>query len=329
MFKNLDGECFGIVGRQNEVIEFALSNGYSSISVDFSDLNSRATASGVDFAARFLASAKMLKVGIGSLSLRLHGTDEEFNADLESLNTIFEIVDAIRNVERGVDGRIERINVTLQPYSDTNAYHENFELHRTRISTLADKLAEKSIRLGIAMQAAPSKRADKQYEFIYTAESLVALIKAVGHANVGLSLNTWDWVVGGGALDQLSELTLDQVVDVTLTDMPENADLSNIANSDRLMPGSGDSSFCTKVCGWLHGLGYTGPLTPGPSSQQFSGSSRDAVIHKAANAIDDILVEVGAIEPTKIEIEPPAEPVEADAEGEEAPAEETTETVES
>lgn len=327
MYKNLDGECFGIVGRQNEVIEFALSNGYASISVNFSDLVSRATASGVDFAARYLVSAKKLLVGTGSLKIRLSGSDEEFNADLETLGTVFEIIDAIRNVEGGAENRVERATVSIQPYNDTLAYHENFEQHRTRIAQLAEKLASKGIKLGLGIQAAPAKRADKAFEFIYNAEGLISLVNAVGMDNVGIDLNTWDWQVGDGGLDQLSEIPIEKIISVTLTDMPDNAEFSSISNSDRLMPGAGDSSFNIKVCGWLHKSGYTGPITPGPSSAQFSGSSRDSVIHKASNAIDSVLVEIGAIEPVIPEVpETPeatesAEPAES-TEGEEAKTEE-------
>lgn len=329
MFKNLDGECFGIVGRQNEVIEFALSNGYSSISVNFSDLVSRAGASGVDFATRYLISAKKLSVGEGTYGLRLAGTDEEFNADMQALDTVFEIVDAIRDVEGGSENRVERVTVFIQPYSDTLAYHENFEQHRTRIAQFADKLAEKGLKVGLGIQAAAAKRAEKEFEFIYNAEGLLSLVNAISNDNVGVHLNTWDWLVSGGALDQLSELTADKIVSVTLTDVPDGADLATLANTERLMPGSGDSTFTTKVCGWLHEVGYAGPITPGPSSSQFSGSSRDAVIHKASNAIDAILVEVGAIEPAVPEVvEAPAEePAEADeAKAEEAKTESAEKT---
>lgn len=321
MFKNLDGECFGISGRQNEVVEFALSNGYDGISVDFSDLNSRAVASGVDFAARFLVSAKRLNVGVGRLNFRIDGTDEEFAADLESLTTIFEIIDSIRSVENG-ENRVQHLSIILKPFSDKHAYHDNFELHRSRIGQVADKLAEKSIRLGIGIQAAASKREGKEFEFVYQPEALITLVKTIGKSNVGISLNTWDWLVGGGALDQLSELSVDQIVDVTLTDMPNDVDLTTVPNSDRLMPGAGDSAFCVKVCKWLHENNFEGPITPGPSSSQFSGSSRDSVIHKASNSIDEILVEVGAIEPT---ISPVAAAAAQAAEAEAAAAEPETE----
>ena len=324
MFKNFDGECFGIVGRQNEVIEFALSNGYASISVNFSDLVSRAKASGVDFATRYLVSAKKLLVGTGFFNIRLAGTDEEFNADLALLDTIFEIIDGIENVEGGAEHRVQRMTVRLQPYSDTLAYHENFEQHRTRLSQLAEKLAAKNLKLGIGIQAAASKRADKAFEFIYNAEGLVTLVNAIGQENVGIDLNTWDWQVGDGGLDQLSELPIEKIVSVTLTDIPDGADLSSISNSERLMPGAGDTTFNTKICQWLHNSGYTGPLTPGPSSAQFSGSSRDAVIHKASNSIDAILVEIGAIEPVVPEVveTPEPEAAESDVESGDKSAEE-------
>ena len=322
MFKNLDGECFGIAGRQNEVVEFALSNGYDGISVDFTDLHSRAAASGVDFAARFLVSAKSLNVGVGRLNFRIDGTDDEFNSDLESLTTIFEIIDAIRGVDKG-ENRVDQLSIIVKPFSDKHAYHDNFELHRTRIGQIADKLAEKSIRLGIGIQAAPSKREGKEFEFVYQPEALITLVKTIGKSNVGISLNTWDWLVGGGALDQLSELSADQIVDVTLTDMPNDVDLTTVSNTDRLMPGAGDSAFCVKVCKWLHENNFAGPITPGPSSSQFSGSSRDAVIHKASNAIDEILVEVGAIEPTISPVAAAAQAAEAAAEAEAAAAAES------
>lgn len=315
MFKNLDGERFGIVGRQNEVIEFALSNGYDAISVNYSDLVSRAAASGVDFAARYLASAKKLRVGDGNYSLRLAGTDEQFNEDVAALDSAFEIIDAIRNVEGACENRVERMTVLLQPYSDDLTFQENFEKHRTRIGQVADKLAGHGLKLGLGIQAAASKRAEKNHEFIWNAEGLISLVNAVTNDNVGIHVNTWDWLVGSGGLDQLSEMPIEKIVSVMLVDMPEGADFASLANTERLLPGTGDGSFNTKVCKWLFENGYTGPLTPGPSSSQFSGSSRDAVIHKASNAIDAILVEIGAIEPATPQVqEEPAAEADADAE---------------
>ncbi|MEC9094507.1 MAG: TIM barrel protein [Planctomycetota bacterium] len=334
MFKNLDGDCFGIAGRQNEVIEFALSNGYTSISVNFSDLVTRAGASGVEFSARYLISAKKLVVGQGELNIRLAGTDEEFTADVESLATVLEIVDSIRNVEGGVDHRADRVTVNIQPYSDTLAYDDNFEVHKSRISQIAAKLAEKNLQIGLGIQAATSKRAEKENEFIWNAEGLLKLVSAINLDNVGINLNTWDWLVGGGTIEQLGSVSIDKIVCVTLTDMPENADLANLQNSERLLPGTGDTSFNTSVCQWLHDNGYNGPVSPGPSPLQFTGSSRDAVIHKAANAIDAILVKIGAIEPATPDVVEvaPSEDEAAEAEtptddaktSEESPAEEAT-----
>lgn len=325
MFKNLDGECFGIFGRQNEVIEFALSNGYAGISVNFSDLVSRTTASGVDFATRYLVSAKKLLVGTGSFNIRLAGTEEQFRHDLGLLSTIDQIIDGIEKVDGAPANRVQRMTVRLQPYSDTLAYHENFEQHRSRISELAEKLVPRGLKLGIGIQASESKRQNKTYSFIHNAEGLLTLVNAIGMDNVGIDLNTWDWRVGDGGLDQLSELPIEKVIAVTLTDTPDGADLSTIANTQRLMPGSGDTTFNTKVCKWLFEAGYTGPLTPGPSSSQFSGSSRDAVIHKASNAIDAILVAVGAIEPLVPEI-PEVKSEESEADGDATSSEKTDET---
>ena len=113
-----------------------------------------------------------------------------------------------------------RCEKLISPASSSLPYHENFERHRQRIGTIAETLAKGEMQLGLGLQAAASHREGAEFQFIHNADDLLTLINTTGADNVGLALDTWNWQVGGGAVDQLRELKGDQIVSVKLSDIP-------------------------------------------------------------------------------------------------------------
>ena len=308
MIRVLTSDCLGVAGRQNELIELALTNGFKGIDVDMEDMLRRDKAMGQDFACQFILSAK-ISISSFNLPVRFAGTDEEYAADCAQLDDIFRLSETIGAT---------RCVAVIQPFSDELPYHENFERHRTRISEIADKLASKSIKLGLGLNARPQAREDKTYQFVHNAEELLTLIRTVGHANVGAAIDTWQWQIGDGAMDQITDLNAEQIVDVRLSDLSDDHDPGNVKTSTRVLPTSTGSRFCSDLLAHLDKIGYEGPVAAVSHPSHFKGQPREDVAEDIRSAFDKTMIQAGLMEApvSKAAVQAAAEPEEDKEEAE-------------
>ncbi len=295
MYKNLSPSALGLSGRQSELIELALTYGFKGLDVNVRDMLKRAEEHGNKHALRFLHSAQ-IRVGGFELPIRWDGPETEFKADLATLAKAGELAK-----EAGA----KRCFTTIQPASDSRVYHENFEMHRERLAIIGDTLDKYNVRLGLNFLAPASHRAGREHQFIHQAEPLLALIKAINHPRVGLALDLWHWLVGGGGIDQLEELDADQIVVVRLADVPEAADLATIEDRQRLLPGDSETSKAGAVVKLLIGKDYDGPVSVFPHPSQFSGQTRDMIVQKAAACMDELWHAAGLSKTGKLALVPP------------------------
>lgn len=290
MFKNLTGDGLGVSARQNEMVELALTYGFKGIDIDVTEMVSRIATFGEDFAKRYIVSAQKsarLKIGSFKLPISVLGEDAEFEARLPKLEQAADFAASIEATRCVTD---------VPPGSNQLAYHENFELYRTRLGQVAEVLGKRGIQLGIGMQAAENLRKNYEYQFIYQAEALLTLIKTIGLGNVGLSLDLWNWTVGDGGLDQIDELSAAKVVAVRLSDVPDGADHATISSKERLLPGTAEGTQAIKLVEWLQKQEYEGPISATPHSSQFSALTRDAVVQRTSEALDEVFERSGATE---------------------------------
>lgn len=280
MFKNLVGEGLGVSGRQNEMIELALTYGFHGIDVDMNDMVGRAIEISPEFACQYLRAAeKSLQVGTYELPIDFRVDEEKFRASLSRLKVHAGLADTL-NAKRAY------INV---PASSSIAFQENFERYRTRISEVAKELSEVGVQIGLAFNATGEAENRFDHKFITTAEELLALIKAIGASNVGLMLDTWHWHVGGGTIDHLRTLTADKVISVRFADFPANTDKKSSAQKNRLILIPEDATFTVKVLRWLNEINYEGPLAACPSSGQFGGMTREKIVQRLSENLNDVL----------------------------------------
>ncbi len=276
MEKILNTKGLGVSGRQNELIELALTYKFSTVEVDMDDLIGRHDTMGKEFACQFLQSAKV-NIGTFDLPINLDANDEEFNKACEKLDTIFSLSETLG---------AKRCRVTIATSSD-EPFQSNFERHRTRLFDLGDKFASHDMRLGVALQL-PSKN-EKDNKFIQTAEELLTLVKTVGHANIGLYLDTWHWKASGGAMDQISELDPSKVTELAMADLSESADPGNISLSDRALPGDYDGSFSINVCNQLKSQGYAGPISFATHLSTYSNVNRESIVNRISKRLDCLI----------------------------------------
>lgn len=305
MYKVLNSKGLGVAGRQNELIELALTHGFQGVEIDMTDLVGRHDALGKEFACQFLQSANM-DIGTFDLPINFSGSDGDFVASCEKLETIVDLASTLN---------AKRCRVRIEPNSDDTPFQENLERHRARIEDIGARFEESGIRLGLYLQASSAVEADGNYKFIQTAEEILTLVKAIDHANVGLSLDTWEWVVGGGAMDQISDFDLAVLSEVILSDVGAEANPGSYTAADRVLPCTGGDPFSLKLCQFLKEKGYDGAVSMGTEAHMYAGApNRHDVVGKLSGMIDKL---VEGEDPTYVEPEE-VEEGEEGAEGEAA-----------
>ena len=307
MYKVLNSKGLGVAGRQNELIELALTHGFQGVEIDMTDLVGRHDALGKEFACQFLQSANM-DIGTFDLPINFGGSDEEFVTSCEKLETIMDLASTLN---------AKRCRVLVEANSESASFQENFDRHSERIEDIASRFQEHGIRVGLSLQASKAVEADGNYKFIQTAEEILSLVKGIGHANVGLSLDTWEWVLGGGAMDQISELDLAILSEVILSDVGANMTPGSATSEDRVLPCEGGDDFSLKLCQFLKEKGYDGAMSMGTEAHMFSGApNRHIVVGKLTVMLDKL---AEGEDPTIVE-EPEVEEGEEGAEGAEGEA---------
>ncbi|HEX5103047.1 MAG TPA: TIM barrel protein [Pirellulaceae bacterium] len=282
MYKCLSPSAIGVIGRQSELVEIALTHRFKGLEIDITELTKRAQTTGVPQACRYLSSAHMA-IGGFELPVRWAGEEQEFAADLAQLPLLLEVASTLH---------ADRCFTSIRPTCDQRPFHENFKFHTERLQKLADALAPGNVKLGLVLLAAPADRADGGFEFIHQVEPLLTLLNSVQRENVGLVLDTWSWFVGGGDLEKVRTLKAEQILSVRLADLPADADLAAITSQQRLMPGEGGAIDCAALLGILEELGYDGPVTVAPDPESSKGQTREATITRASTALDGLLAGV-------------------------------------
>lgn len=279
MYKVLNSKGLGVAGRQNELIELALTHNFQGVEIDMNDLVGRHDALGKEFACQFLQSAKM-DIGAFDLLIDFGGTDEQFVASCEKLETIVDLAATLN---------AKRCRVKIKPNSETVPFQENFERHRERIEDIAARFEESGIRVGLSLQASSAVEADGNYKFIQTAEEILTLVKAIGHANVGLSLDAWEWVIGGGGMDQISEMDLATLTEVIFSDIGSEANPGEYTKDDRVLPCTGGDHFSLKLAEFLKSKEADMAISIGTEAHMFAGvGNRHDVVAKFSAMLDKL-----------------------------------------
>jgi len=279
MFKNLSPSALGISGHESELIELALTYGFTGIDLEVVDFATRVKLRGMPYARRLIDSAK-IRLGTFQLPFNWETADEVFKKDLERLP---EYARAAAELE------CTRCVATLSPASDKRPYHENFEFHRRRLSQICEALQPAGVWLGVGFQAAEYLRKERAFQFIHDLDALTLLMNMVDAPNMGLLLDVWDLVACGGSVETIRNLPLGQIVAVQVADMPADRSLSEMDKNSRLLPGSENSQIDT--AGGLITLadfGYNGPVTPRPSRAIFQSRRRDVIVKQTGEAMDRV-----------------------------------------
>lgn len=280
MYKNLSPTALGISGRQSEMIELALTHRAKGLELDMQAFQKQAETSGFEYASRLVKSAD-IKVAPFELPLRWNEEEAAFKTDLQTSQPLLETAQKL-----GCLG----CTITVQPFSESQPYHENFEFHRERIAAVAEVLKNYDLKLGLAFLAPAYHRLGKPQTFVCTADALLTLMKTTVADNIGVIVDSWHWQIGGGSVAHLADLSAEQIVEVRLSDVPDNVDLETITEEQRLLPGTTTSSLAADFLKVLAAKAYQGPVTPSAAPDHVSARKREQIVRQAFEAIDKLML---------------------------------------
>jgi sugar phosphate isomerase/epimerase len=290
MFKNLNPGFLGISGHQSEIIELALTYGFAGMDVSIIEFATRARLKGMPYARRLFESAR-LRIGTFPLPFDWDVDDESFQKELKKLPEY-----AACAAELGCT----RCTTLLAPAGDARPYHENFEFHQHRLSEICAALHPAGVRLAVGFQAAENLRQNRAFQFIHELDSLSLLLNMVAAPNVGLLLDIWDVVAGGGSVDAVRKIPAGQIVAVQVADMPADVAAANLDDKSRLLPGAENGRVdVAALLTLLKELGYDGPITAKPSRTAFTSRRRDLVVKQTSEALDKVWRAAGVPFPAK------------------------------
>jgi sugar phosphate isomerase/epimerase len=269
MYKILNTRGLGVGGRQNELIELALTHKFDGVEIDMEDLLGRHDTLGKEFACQFLKSGKT-DMGTFRLPINFGASEDAFQKALAKVETILMLAN-----ELGA----KRCFVELETNSPTDSFQENFDTHKERLSALADVFATQDIKIGLYLQASKAADLEGQFKFVQTAEEIQTLVKTIGHAHVGVCLDVYEWLIGGGTVDQVKALLADKAItEVRL------ADLTAAGSKDRVpVIAAEKDSTSYQIVQLLTAAGYDGTLSAATDASCFS-AGRDAALARISTA---------------------------------------------
>ncbi|MFK8111038.1 MAG: TIM barrel protein [Rubripirellula sp.] len=306
MLKNFSPSALGINGRQSELIELALTYGFNAMDVDMHEMLRRAQRTTVEDASKYLAAATDFSVGGFPLNVDLDSDDEAFTSQVGGLHPVADFA-------KGLGA--SRAYVCVPAATDRLPYHEYFDVQRNRLDQIAEVLAAREIKMAVGFASGKELEEGKEFPFIRNVEGFLALINALSSSNAGALIDTWDWVVGDGAMDQFNELTVEKIVAVRLASVPDDVDTSKAETNQRVVPVLNGPLDHVKIISRLKEIGFDGPVSPSASSQCYKGQTRESLVQRAQQAVDAISKEAG------VEVRPlPMDSIEEDAPYEPTPS---------
>jgi sugar phosphate isomerase/epimerase len=283
MLKNFSPAALGINGRQSELIELALTYGFTGMDVDMHEMLRRAQRTNVEDAAKYLEAAK-IEVGGFELGIDLDADEDAFTSQLGGLHPVADMAKQL-GATRGY--------IRVPAATNRLPYHEYFDVQGTRLGQIAQVLEPRGIKLGIGFSAGKELEEGKEFAFVRNVEGYLALVNSVAGANAGMLLDTWDWVVGDGAMDQLSEIAADKIVAVRLGSVTAEVEAGSATSSDRVLPEQEGALNHVNVIKHLASIGFDGPVSPSASNQSYKGQTRESIVQRAQEAVDGISTEAG------------------------------------
>jgi sugar phosphate isomerase/epimerase len=276
MFSNLSAGALGLKLDHQEAIELAAKHGFGGVDPDLGFFRTLPSPTAV---AEHAASVRErgLNWGIGGLPVPLTAPAEEFRASLATLPETLELLKA---------AGVTSVGTWLRPMHDDLAYRRNWTLHVSRLSLVADLMADAGIRIGLEYIGPKTFWSTERFPFIHSIGEALELIAEVGRPNVGLILDTYHWYTAGESAVDLVGLTDADIVSVDVNDARDDRQRDEQQDLDRRLPGSTGVIDLAGFMDAVRAAGYTGPVKVEPFMKSLAEQPVDDVLADISRRLD-------------------------------------------
>jgi len=271
MYRNLCPGAVGLGGPMADVLPLAKQVGFEGVDPSLGEPGEE---------TRRLYEKLGLRVGSAGLPVDFRGAECKYEQGMAGL-----VEFACRMQAVGAT----RCATWLLPFSNELTYRENFDLHVRRLKPVAELLAAHTIRFGLEFVGTASLRRGNTHEFVHTLGQVLELRDAIGGDNVGVLLDAWHWYTSHGTLEELRQLTNDDIVLVHVNDAPVGVEIDEQLDNVRDLPGETGVIDLAAFMGVLDEIGYDGPVSPEPFCKRLNDLERQERAEAVANSLKRIM----------------------------------------
>lgn len=197
----------------------------------------------------------LIPAGFG-IPVEYRQDEATYQADMEKLPAYLDFAQAIG---------VKRCITWIIPFSDELTFEENFELHRRRLTPIAQMLKEKGILFGLEFLGPKKLRKGVKYEFIHDLDGMLKLCDAIGTGNCGILMDAWHWDMAEQKFEDFDKFTSpDMIVCAHIMDAPANIPADEQDDLVRRLPGTTGIINIEAFFAGLKKVGYEGPVLVEP-----------------------------------------------------------------
>ena len=277
MFKNLCPPAIGIQTGMRENLKLAKSAGFEGLDLDIDEASRLTKQHSIDY-VRDLWAESGLKMGGWEFPIDWKGGDAEFQDGLKAFPTLAQLA---------ADLGCHR--TTTQVFNWSNApFNENWDFHIRRLKPAAEILKDYGHSLGLEFIGPAASRRMHRFSFAYDMNVVLDLAATIGTGNVGLLFDTWHWYTCRSTLDDVRRLTKNEVIYVQINDAPTGIVPDDQLDDERCLPGETGVIPAAEILQILHQIGYDGPVTPEPCSDEVEAMPPNAAAKISLESLDKV-----------------------------------------
>ena len=274
-FKNLAPGHLGVRANQRQALQYAVKYGFESITPSTGEFQNKSASEIREWLG--LMNEKGIRYGAGGLPVDFRRDENRFKNDMANLPKQAELLSQLG---------VTRVATWIMPGSRELTYRQQFELLTKRFREVAKVLKDNDIRLGLEFVGPRTSRSRSRFAFICTHIEMMELVEAIGTGNVGLLMDSWHWYTSHGTVDELLELSNNDIVHVHVNDAPAGVDVDKQVDNRRALP---TTTGVIDLKGFINAMvkiGYDGPVECEPFNQELRRMEPDAALQKTIESLN-------------------------------------------
>lgn len=286
MYKNLSPGAIGIKCGFVEGLDLARDAGFAGADLNLGDAQRIAAEKDAE-AVKALYAERGLQIGGWGFPVSWRASDAEFFESLGQLPAQAKLAAEIGCF---------RTTTWVLSFSDELTRKQHFDRFVRRFRLAAEILGDHGHRLGLEFIGPRTLRAGRKHPFVYSMDGMLAVCCAIDRPNVGLLFDVWHWYTAQSTLDDVRQLTSDEVVYVHINDAPAGVDVLDQVDNRRCLPAETGVIPNGELLKILSEVGYDGPVTVEPFNQPLRDIAERgplAAAKKTKESLDQVFGQAG------------------------------------